>query len=596
MKRTTLLSLLLLFTTTPLLLTQPIADNDGDVAVGSTTVDPSAVLELTSTAKGFLPPRMTNAQRDAIVSPAEGLIIYNIETDQLEIFSDAGPGPATWQEIESDNAADWQLEGNAATVPGTNFVGTTDAAALHLYVNSGADNSLILNTNGSIQRDGAGNPRGSNATDLQTERNSIAQVAAGQLSVILGGSRNSIEPSGTRSIIVGGSSNSIQGATQNSVIGGGNVNTMRTLGGSSFYNVIAGGSQNEIVAPINHSHATIGGGNANRATAQYTTIGGGQNNEVSGVHATVSGGLDNTASGKEATVAGGLENVASGLTSTVGGGQRNVAGTLYSTITGGQFNTIQGEARWSMIGGGRANVIDEGARFSRGAVIAGGKDNRIEGGNLSTVAGGRGLTLTHNGIFGFLAANATSIDAAPPLPMTITTPNVAVFGNTDLWLANNDNSASQIRFYEANATTGTFPSGTNYTSFEAGLQAVDITYTLPTAAPASGGGNLGDGLLESTSGGTMSWRGSAVASAALNFPNTAAGSASDLTITVTGAAPGDIVNLGVPNGSLPNGANSNENFSAWVSAANTITVRYHNNTGGASDPASGTFAVQVIRP
>lgn len=34
-------------------------------------------LEVTSTTQGFLPPRMTTTQRDAIVSPAEGLVIYN---------------------------------------------------------------------------------------------------------------------------------------------------------------------------------------------------------------------------------------------------------------------------------------------------------------------------------------------------------------------------------------------------------------------------------------------------------------------------------------------------------------------------------------
>ena len=39
--------------------------------------DPSAMLDVKSTTKGFLPPRMTLAERDALVSPAEGLIIYN---------------------------------------------------------------------------------------------------------------------------------------------------------------------------------------------------------------------------------------------------------------------------------------------------------------------------------------------------------------------------------------------------------------------------------------------------------------------------------------------------------------------------------------
>ena len=45
-------------------------NNDGTTAVAS------AVLDLKSTTKGFLPPRMTIAERDAIVSPAMGLLIW----------------------------------------------------------------------------------------------------------------------------------------------------------------------------------------------------------------------------------------------------------------------------------------------------------------------------------------------------------------------------------------------------------------------------------------------------------------------------------------------------------------------------------------
>lgn len=37
---------------------------------------PSAVMEIESTIKGFLPPRMTFLQKNAINSPATGLIVY----------------------------------------------------------------------------------------------------------------------------------------------------------------------------------------------------------------------------------------------------------------------------------------------------------------------------------------------------------------------------------------------------------------------------------------------------------------------------------------------------------------------------------------
>ncbi len=47
-----------------------------NVGVGTTTPNASAVLDASSTTQGFLPPRMTYAQRNAIVNPAAGLIVY----------------------------------------------------------------------------------------------------------------------------------------------------------------------------------------------------------------------------------------------------------------------------------------------------------------------------------------------------------------------------------------------------------------------------------------------------------------------------------------------------------------------------------------
>ena len=52
--------------------------------------DNSAMLDIKSTTKGFLPPRMTTAQRDAIVSPASGLVIFNTTTNSLEYKSSTG--------------------------------------------------------------------------------------------------------------------------------------------------------------------------------------------------------------------------------------------------------------------------------------------------------------------------------------------------------------------------------------------------------------------------------------------------------------------------------------------------------------------------
>lgn len=81
-------------------------------------------------------------------------------------------------------------------------------------------------------------------------------------------------------------------------------------------------------------------------------------------------------------------------------------------------------------------------------------------------------------------------------------------------------------------------------------------------------------------------------SATLNFASTGPGASSDLTVSLTGAVSGDIVAIGVPNGStLSNGL-----FTAWVSASNTVTVRFSNNDLFSSlDPASGVFKVFIFK-
>jgi trimeric autotransporter adhesin len=64
-----------------------IIDHNGNVGINITTPSPSAQLDVTSTTSGFAMPRMTTAQRNAIVSPVEGLQIYNLTTHCLEYFN-----------------------------------------------------------------------------------------------------------------------------------------------------------------------------------------------------------------------------------------------------------------------------------------------------------------------------------------------------------------------------------------------------------------------------------------------------------------------------------------------------------------------------
>jgi len=87
--------------------------SDVNVGVGTTSPDESAILDLNSTSRGFLPPRMTTTQRDAINDPIDGLMIFNTTTNRLNIYI-AG----TWNEISltsSPPPPGWDTVYNPAT-------------------------------------------------------------------------------------------------------------------------------------------------------------------------------------------------------------------------------------------------------------------------------------------------------------------------------------------------------------------------------------------------------------------------------------------------------------------------------------------------
>jgi hypothetical protein len=68
--------------------------------VGSGAIDAAAALQVDSTTKGFLPPRMTTAQRNAIVSPPEGLWIHNTNHQALNYYNGS-----TWFMVGNSSGA-----------------------------------------------------------------------------------------------------------------------------------------------------------------------------------------------------------------------------------------------------------------------------------------------------------------------------------------------------------------------------------------------------------------------------------------------------------------------------------------------------------
>lgn len=78
-------------------------------------------------------------------------------------------------------------------------------------------------------------------------------------------------------------------------------------------------------------------------------------------------------------------------------------------------------------------------------------------------------------------------------------------------------------------------------------------------------------------------------SGVLDFPSTAAGTSSELTIAVAGAAVGDAIAPGIPT------SNANSMYEYRVSGANVVTVKLNNYSAAAINPASATFKGKLFK-
>lgn len=97
-----------------------ITDNGISIGINIAAPNASAQLDVSSTTKGILTPRMTTVQRTTIVSPANGLLVFDNTINSFWFYNGVA-----WTEILSASSG-WGLSGNAGTNPAVNFIGTTD--------------------------------------------------------------------------------------------------------------------------------------------------------------------------------------------------------------------------------------------------------------------------------------------------------------------------------------------------------------------------------------------------------------------------------------------------------------------------------------
>jgi hypothetical protein len=113
-----------------------LGDNPGNL-------NPNALLELESSNKGLLLPRMTTAQAATMSAPPDGMMIFNTDSTCICVRRSG-----VWRSLCAEgNGSPWSTTGNSNTNPNNNFLGTKDNQSLVFKTNNAEVMRLLTNGN-----------------------------------------------------------------------------------------------------------------------------------------------------------------------------------------------------------------------------------------------------------------------------------------------------------------------------------------------------------------------------------------------------------------------------------------------------------------
>jgi hypothetical protein len=133
-----------------------VIDSLGRVAISTANPVNSAQLQVDSTNRGFLPPRMTTTQRDAITSPAMGLILYATSSTDEGIYYYNSGSQIGWHKLLSDTGSQ-SITGSLNVTQGItgSLFGTASFATTASFVNTLNQNVTV---SGSLKLDPTQDP------------------------------------------------------------------------------------------------------------------------------------------------------------------------------------------------------------------------------------------------------------------------------------------------------------------------------------------------------------------------------------------------------------------------------------------------------
>jgi len=209
----------------------------GQVGIGTTTPNPSSIVDITSSTGGILLPRMLQSQRDAIPLPATGLLIY--QTDGASgFYSYSG---AVWVPLASAGAGG-EFQSVSGVVFNTTAIATDDfvfgSNQLDDNITSNADNARLFfdKSKGAFRAGDVSNAQwdntnvgtGSFATGSNTTASGVSSTALGSGSSASGSNATALGNSTTAS---GAFSSAFGNATRSTGFGATSMGVLTTASG-----------------------------------------------------------------------------------------------------------------------------------------------------------------------------------------------------------------------------------------------------------------------------------------------------------------------------------------------------------------------------
>lgn len=586
----------------------------------------SSVLDVKSTSKGFLAPRMTAAQRVAIASPADGLLVY--QTDGIKGFylyiSSA------WNLLATGNGSQWINSGNTIYYTAGNVgVGITNPT-----VPLGVKDTLEIRRTGTMSELLFSNTASTGDFRIAGDGGDVFWQGGGGRNlqmgaywgVILAGDRQtatipafSAGVANTGVLVLSQRDASVPlGIQANSATQTANLTEWRSAAATMSVVDRSGNFGIGITTPSSKLHVsgtnplTLNGVQAGATTDSLLTITSGIVKKLSFASATsgVSWSLlGNSGTSSGTHYIGTTDNTS--LKFRTNAVQRFMIDSLGNVGIGASPSFTAGTYQEKLL-------VDAGTTSSYNAIVAKGNINNYFQSNIQNAS--TGVNASSDVVA--TADNGSETNNFIDMGINSSGNTQNIMGNAnDAYLYNLGNnllvgagSAGKSLVFVTGGTT----QSTNERMRIDGNGNVGIGVTNPTALlhlPA-GTASAGTAPLKITSGtvlttpenGAVEYDGTnyfatsggvrytlaktLTATASLNFPNTAGSwGFSNLTITVTGAADGDVVQVGIPGALIL----ANSFYTAYVSAANTVTVRFTNTALLAQDPAAGTFRVAVTK-